>query len=1006
MDQGRNISEYIQALVGSDRLGDQVVCHRILPPARAGYAEPEKPWSPPLRAILSGAGTGRLYAHQSRAIDLIRQGKNVVIATPTASGKSLIYNLPVIEDLCDEPFAHALYLFPLKALTQDQIRGFRDLAGLAMPGPTAAIYDGDTTAYRRRKLREAPPNVIFTNPDMLHLGFLAHHHNWESFFANLRYVVVDEVHTYRGIMGSNMALVFSRLRRICSHYGANPVFVFCSATISNPAELASRLTGLDVELIDESTAPTGKKHVVFLNPTEGGPRTTLLLLKAAMHRGLRSIVYTQSRKLTELVAMWAQQNAGEFADRVSAYRAGYLPEERREIEARLKSGELLAVIATSALELGIDIGDLDLCILVGYPGTVMATLQRGGRVGRDLSESAVVLVAGEDALDQYFMRHPEDFFSRESESAVINPENPVLLARHLVCAAAELPLEPGEPIVAGQCAAREMDNLESRGELLRDEEGDVLYAARKRPHKDVDLRGSGAQFALVDGDGGQTIGQMDRHRVYYEAHPGAIYLHLGQTYRVDDLDEGSATAVAKRVSVDYYTRARSSKQTEIVEVYGSRRVFGTRVFHGELRVTDHVTGFEKRRVRTGQSLGVFPLDLPPHTFITTGIWIEIPERVRRAAEDEQMHFMGGIHAIEHAAIGILPVLAMCDRNDLGGISTPFHLQVGRAAVFVYDSAPGGVGLAGQAWADAGELLVKTANAIASCPCENGCPSCVHSPKCGSGNRPIDKRASLFVLRRLLDSGPVAAGRERAGKDVPGRARRVSAPVRHVVAERPAPRVAADGNAPPPTGPARSAGAGRSPQPAPVRETWVPAPPPDLDGSLHYGVFDLETQRSADEVGGWGRIRDMGMSCGVLYDSRKDDYLVFYEKDAKALIENLRGLDLVVGFNIIRFDYTVLKGYSRFDFRGINTLDMLDVVYARLGYRLSLEHLATNTLGAAKTAHGLQAVAWWREGKIAEIVKYCRADVEITRNLYWFGKAHKYLLFQNKAKKRVRVPIDW
>ena len=999
------VGEYIEALKASTRMADQVVTHRSFPRSQAAYGEMETPWPEAVNSILQGAGVNRLFKHQTQAINLIRRGKNVVAATPTASGKTFIYNLPVLEAMAQDPTVHALYLFPLKALTQDQIKTFRKLAGHLESSPTAEIYDGDTTSYRRRKIKESPPNVLFTNPEMLHLGFLPYHHNWESFFKRLKYIVVDEVHTYRGVMGSHMAWVFARLLRICRYYGSEPQFVMCSATIANPGELATRLTGREFDLVEKSTAPRGARHVVFMNPMTGPAQTTIMLLKAALARGLRTIVYTQSRKMTELISLWASERAGDFKDKISAYRAGYLPEERREIEAKLANGELLAVVSTSALELGIDIGALDLCLLVGYPGTIMATWQRGGRVGRDLSDSAMVLIAGEDALDQYFMRNPADFFSRTVENAVINPLNPVISARHLECAAAELPLALDEPVLDSEELLKTVHGLEQKGKLLRDAQGKRLYASRKKPQRDVDLRGSGSQFTIMvadpqdpEGMGGQSVGQIDLFRAFRETHPGAIYLHLGKTYRVDALDLARKTVFAKPASVDYYTQARGDKDTEILEIFDEKTVWGTRVYCGRLKVTDQVTGYESKKVRTRKSLGITPLDLPSNTFETQGLWFEIPGHSQKAIEDKFMHFMGGIHAIEHAVIGILPLIVMADRNDLGGISTPFHPQMGGPAVFIYDGVPGGVGLSLIAFDKATDLLSKTIQAIQSCPCETGCPSCVHSPKCGSGNRPIDKEASLFILESIRNSKPgkkkpvnIVEPIETAGPEKPVFSVKLP-PARTQEPEKPGFDL----------GQAYVA-ALQSSGDTSKQEAKEPAPAPIME---KFGVLDIETRRSAAEVGGWNNAYRMGVSCSVLYDSRDDQFHEYFQDDTDALAQHLSHLDLVVGFNIIRFDYQVLSAHTAFDFSTIPTLDMLQEIYGVLGYRISLDKLARHTLGTQKTADGLAALKWWKQGKMDKILKYCRADVAITRDLFLYGKEHGHLLFQNKANQVVRVPVGW
>jgi len=816
-------------------------------------------------------------------------------------------------------------------------------------------------ASARAKIRKRPPNLLLTNPEMLHLSLLPHHGAWAQVFATLTHIVLDEVHTYRGVLGAHMSQVLRRLARICRYYGSSPAYVFCSATVGNPAQLCELLTGLAPVPVVESGAPAGDRHMVFLNPEDSPATAAIQLLQAGLSRGLKTIVYAQSRRMTELIALWAAEKSGQYRDKISAYRAGFLPEERRDIEARMASGELLAVISTSALELGIDIGGLDLCILVGYPGSVMATLQRGGRVGRARQESAVVLVAQEDALDQFFMRHPEDFFARPPENAVLNPANPVILPRHLVCAAAELPLVQGEPYLDSPGARTALEGLLARGELLASADGREILSPRKRPHHNVDLRGAGSQLAIEDAAMGEVIGAVDSLRACRETHPGAVYLHRGRTWLIESLDLPGRTVKARAARVGYYTRARSSKETEILEIFARREVLGTRVTLARLKVTERITGYEKRATRGGTLLGMVPLDLPPSVFETEGIWFDIPDEARRKAEAEYLHFMGGIHALEHAAIGVLPLLVMTDRNDLGGISTPMHPQVGGAAVFIYDGMPGGAGLTREAFDRAEELVRRTLGVVRDCPCELGCPSCVHSPKCGSGNRPIDKAAARFLLRELTLGAP---GPDRAPDISP--------------------------ETPPKEAAMTLPGLDRAPSAAPAR----------------FAVLDVETRRSAAEVGGWTRPDLMGISVAVLYDSGTDSFTDFQEHEIPALAERLRAFDLVVGFNILRFDYGVLAGVHPFAWSRLPTLDMLLHVHQRLGYRLKLDNLAQATLNVGKSADGLQALKWWQEGRLDEIAAYCRQDVAVTRDLYLFGRENRYVLFQNKAGQKARLPVDW
>ncbi len=971
------IFDYVDSLKKSERLGSQVACHREMEPVEAKFAAPRRPFPKALQGLLEAKGISRLYSHQALALDHVRAGHNVVVATPTASGKTLTYNLPVIEQILADPESRALYVYPLKALAQDQLKAFDELVGPleAEKGekekkknkskrPSAAIYDGDTSAYKRKKIRNNPPNVIMTNPEMIHLSMLPYHESWAEFFAGLTHVVIDEVHTYRGVLGSHMAQVLRRLLRVCAFWGARPTFVFCSATVANPAELCTLLTGLEVVPILENGAAASGRHMVFLNPHDSPAQAAIMLLQAALARGLRTIVYTQSRKMTELISIWAQERSGPYKGLISAYRAGFLPEERREIEARMSSGELLAVISTSALELGIDIGGLDVCILVGYPGSVMATLQRGGRVGRAERQSAVVLVAQEDALDQYFMRNPDDFFSRPPEAAVLNPHNPVILDRHLICAGAELKLRPGEPYLRDEKVRDRFDLLVARGELLEEVKTGEFYSGRKRPHRNVELRGAGQTMHIEDAKSGAEIGTIDGHRAFREAHPGAVYLHRGASWVVEGLDLETSTVRARAARVGYYTRVRGNKDTEILEIISSDDVLRTRVCFGRLKVTEQITGYEKRSVRGGKRLGIVSLDLPPLVFETEGLWFDIPARIRRRAEDEFMHFMGGIHAVEHAAIGMLPLLVMTDRNDLGGISTPLHPQTGGAAVFIYDGMPGGAGLTRQAFGMAEELLLKTFKAIVDCPCELGCPSCVHSPKCGSGNRPIDKAAAGFVLERIISDAP------------PG---------------------------------------SESGTPVIISTSEESDMADEKQGSLlgavtakpqRFAVLDIETRRSAHEVGGWNKAHKMGVSVSVVYDSERDEYFEYEQERTGDMAEDLAGFDLVIGFNLIRFDYKVLSGVVDFNFNSLPTLDLLVKIHEILGYRVALDNLARATLDAAKSADGLQALKWWQEGRLDLITEYCRQDVKVTKDLYLFGRDNGHVLFTNKAGQKVRLPVSW
>ncbi|MCJ8501264.1 DEAD/DEAH box helicase [Desulfatitalea alkaliphila] len=945
----------MQALRGSERFGRQVAAYRFMAGRPAAFAPMPAELHPGVKAVLTRLGFDRLYSHQAAALSAVLAGRHTVVATPTASGKTLIYNVPLLDAVARDPHARALYIFPLKALAQDQFNTLVHWAGQVddpSRAPGAAIYDGDTNDYQRRKIRRAPPSVVITNPEMVHLALLPHHDLWAPFFRHLQLVVIDEVHTYRGMLGAHMAQVVRRLRRVCDHYGAAPVFVCASATVADPGRLAEQLIGLPVTTINESGAPQGGRHLALIDPEESPSRAAIQLLKAALSRRLRTIVYTQSRKMAELIALWVQEGRDPQAAKVNVYRAGLLPEARRRIEARLKSGDLLAVVSTSALELGIDIGDLDLCILVGYPGSMTATWQRSGRVGRQGQPAGLIMIAGQDALDHYFIATPEAFFQGRAEAAVVNPINRTALAAHLVCAAAELPLAVDEPWIGLPAVAAVVAELASTGELRTTADGLQWHAARRRPHLKVHLRGSGLRHRIVDPASNSTIGEIDDLRLYREAHPGAIYLHEGVTYRVETVDPPHQVVYASEMQVDYYTRVLARSDVDVVQEEARHDLATCRVCIGRLRVTDQVTGYETVRSANGRPMQRIPLDAPAHVFDTEGIWFEVPAAALRAVTAAGSDTMGALHAAEHAAIAIMPLLVLADRNDLGGLSTNYHPHTGSAAIFIYDGIPGGAGFSREAFVRAVDLLHRALQVIERCNCDNGCPACVHSPKCGSGNQPIDKHGARLLLEALA----------------------------------PPPATA------PPPMPATP--------PAPTVVTCSRRNPQQH----HYGVFDLETQRSAEDVGGWHMARKMKMSCGVVYDSRADDYFVYLEKDMAALVEHLSRLERVVGFNIVRFDYQVLAGYTLFDFERLQTVDLLTLVRQTLGHRLSLDHLARATLGATKSADGLDALRWWREGRMDQIIDYCREDVRITRDLYRYALEKGHLIYSDRQGIRFRVPL--
>ena len=954
--RSQRLAGFLDRLARDREFGDQVAHLESIPAKQPEFAEPSPALSPALAQALTGMGVERLYSHQVAAMASLRQGRDTIVATPTASGKSFIYWLPVMERLIENPGAKALFVFPLKALEQDQLRGLNRLAeALAKaggPNIRTAIYDGDTPTAERKKIRDNPPEIIITNPDMLHYAILAYHDKWAGFFSRLERVVLDESHTYRGIFGSHIVQILRRMKRICECYGSDPTFLLSSATIDNPESFAATLLGREVAAVSRSGAPSSSRSFMFLNPELSAPHTAARLLVRAVRAGLKTIVFTQARKVTELIHMWS--TSWEPGLKVSSYRAGFLPSERRSIERRLASGELDGVVSTSALELGIDIGELDLCLLVGYPGTVVTTWQRAGRVGRADLPSAVVLIAQPDALDQYIVRHPEDFFGRGFEPAVVDPENPEVQGPHLVCAAAEIPLSVDDSVFDLPSKTELLKKLEEGRDLLKTRDQAFYVSPHTRPHNKVNIRSVGQVYTIMRANGKKVIGTLDEIKAFKECHPEAVYLHLGRQHLVDELDLEGFNIRVHPVEVDYYTRALAEKETEILEVLASRPTPNFVVRLGRLKVTEQVTGFEKRRIRGQELLSNHPLDLPPRSFETVGLWIEIEPGIKDLVVREKAHFMGAIHALEHAAIAVFPLLALCDRNDIGGIANPLHPQIGKAAVFIYDGYPGGVGLARTGFARIEELLDKAREMVATCGCEEGCPSCIHSPKCGAGNKPLDKPGCLAALEALLGK------REWSGDN------EIEETAIEII--------------------------------SPAEEK--PKPP-----RLPLGVFDLETQRLAQDVGGWGNVHLMGLACAVVYDGRTDEYLVFTEDKVKDLIALLAELPLVVGFNHIGFDYKVLSAYSHADFRKLNNLDLLADIHQNYGFRISLDALARETLGAKKSADGLESVAWFKAGQLDKVIDYCKHDVEITRDLLVYGleKGHVAVKRQGHA---VELKVAW
>jgi DEAD/DEAH box helicase domain-containing protein len=751
-----------QLITAPDYEGELVHVERI-PASEPVYGTLSHDLVPALVARMRAAGVERLYRHQVRAVDLLLDGKHVMVNSPSASGKSLCYQVPTLHTLVQDADATALFMFPTKALAQDQLRSLR---GLACPKLMAAsaidTFDGDTSQETRTTVRKRG-RIVLTNPDMLHLGILPHHSLWSRYLHGLRYVVLDEAHVYRGILGSHVANIIRRLRRLCLYYGSTPLFICCSATIANAQEHAGRLCGVEFENIEGVDGPHGEKYFALWNPAivdkKRGTRRShnseaSSFLCKLVTRGIRSLVFARTRRLAELIYVYARQRLpAEAAARISPYRAGYLAADRRSIERRFTTGELEGLVATSAMELGVDVGDLDATVLAGYPGNMASAWQQAGRSGRGDNPSLSVLVAQDSPLDQYLMRNPSFFFARRFEKALINPSNPHVLEPHLLCAAWEKPLVSEEVTALSELAPGAVERLMEKG-LLRERRGRYYPdASLDYPAQRVNIRSAGAAYQVMDLSRRTLLETVDGAVALSQLHPGAVYLHQGETYVVRDLDMRGRTAWAEPRDVDYYTVARELSDIRVTSVENEKVCGGATVRLGTVQVTTHVVGFRKRRQYTEESLGEEPLDLPETTFATKAFWFDVPPAAVDRVAAQFAGFAGALHACEHAAIGVLPLFALCDRNDIGGVSTLSDTGTGVPHVYIYDAYPGGVGIAEMGYEMVERLWRATLALVRECPCLDGCPSCIQSPKCGNNNDPLDKGGAIALLEAL--SLPVA-----------------------------------------------------------------------------------------------------------------------------------------------------------------------------------------------------------------------------------------------------------
>jgi DEAD/DEAH box helicase domain-containing protein len=719
---------------------------------------------PALAEALMAGGIESLYSHQAAAYETAK-GSNLILTSGTASGKSLSFNLPVLDGIAQDPKRRAIYLYPTKALAQDQAR---KLGELRPPGLREAIYDGDTPREDRPSIRRRA-NLVLTNPDMLNVGVLPHHKRWGDFLANLGWVVVDEAHTYRGVFGSHVANVLRRLRRVARLYGAEPRFVLASATIANPKELAERLTGLDFELLDDDGAPRAGREIVMWNPPVIEQRTMTrrspvseaadLLVELVSH-GVRTICFMRSRRGIELINRFAsdelgRRGQGALADRIAPYRAGYTPQQRREIEAQLASGDLLAVAATDALELGIDVGELDAAICVNFPGTVASLRQMWGRAGRR-RRGLAVYVAGEDALDQFFCRHPDEFLERPVEAAILDHRSQQIQMQHLLAAAYEAPLgaDPEDDEILGEGWRERAERMVTAGELRRGRGERYLTRTGDFVAGRIALRSSSADsVAVVDASSGEMLGNVEAERAFSTVHPGAVYLHLGRSYQVTELDIGSRRAIVKPFDGDYYTQVKKETEVYIEGLETQRGALGVELNFGTVSVSEQVIAYQRKRLGDNKVIDIVSLDLPEQDFVTQALWYVLGERMAAAFPSEVL--LGALHASEHGQIAVLPLIAMCDRWDIGGLSTNIHFQTGQPTIFIYDGHPGGIGITRRGYEEFERLVGDADRLIRECPCDDGCPSCVQSPKCGNLNEHLHKGGALELMGMMRAERKVA-----------------------------------------------------------------------------------------------------------------------------------------------------------------------------------------------------------------------------------------------------------
>lgn len=748
------IESIINSLKENQRFKNRIEHIKVLPRKESIYKEIEEYPLLEIKEYITRKNI-RIYIHQNEVISKLRAGKNVIITTPTASGKTLAFSLPIFERLGQNKNATALFVYPTKALANDQLKFIREFERSSKISFNSEIYDGDTPNYKRPKIRDSS-RIVISNPYELH-QILPWHSKWSKILSNLKFIVFDEAHKYRGVFGSNVALLIRRLRRILKFYGSNPQFVISSATTANPIEFANKLVGLDFELVYNNGSPEGKKYFIFYNPYFDGVGElsthieTKDLFLYFIKNNLQTICFTYSRRMAELILSWAKnelkKSKSDLIEKISSYRAGYLPDERREIENNLKNRVLIGVTSTNALELGIDIGSLDSVIISGYPGTIISTWQQAGRAGRGIDESVVTLVAFQNPMDQYFMKHPNTFFDKPHEHAIIDLNNTYILYGQLMCAASELPVQLS---MDAEFFGNDISNIFSilvNKNIIQSTANGYVYCGTKRANEIVSLDNISSDIYKVICHG-ELIETMNKTQAYREAHKGAVLMHEGDTYLVEELDLNNLIVYVNKKDIDYYTQAIKDVEIKILGNIENKNIGEVDIYYGNVKVNEQYTGYKV--LKYDQVIGFNDLNLPPLIFNTKSIWFNIPSFIKnKISNNENLDFNGGIHGIEHAMIGILPFYIMCDRKDIGGISYIYHIDTNASTIFIYDGYENGIGLTEKAFELINSIFKVTYQLIKDCKCQDGCPACIISPKCGDQNRPLDKKASLIILEELI-----------------------------------------------------------------------------------------------------------------------------------------------------------------------------------------------------------------------------------------------------------------